>query len=483
MILQGAKKMVMAEYDFFLRGGQVFDKSQQPANPCSDWIGETAWDNITELDKLASFRNILSSFESNAREWREWYRHPEPETPAARLPGEWENRCTELQRIVIVRCLRPDRIIFATTNFIINNLGQKYTEPPVLDLNAVLLDSTEIAPLIFVLSPGVDPTNQLMALAEEKNTVFQTIALGQGQSPHAIRLIDTGVGEGHWVLLANCHLMESWLGELDKIIEGMPARQPNPQFRLWLSSSPHPKFPIGILQRGLKMTTEPPKGLKANMKRLINNISETKFTSCGKPHKYKKLLYAMCWFHAVLVDRRKFLNLGWNIPYDFNDSDFEVSELCVRLYLDEYEETPWDALKYLVSEINYGGRVTDDWDRRLMNVYMASFFNEDALSVPNHKLSTLNAYVVPEDGPLQMYKEVCAGLPALDRPEAFGQHPNADIASAITSGNAMLEVVVSLQPKVVDASGISPEEQVYGLAGDLISSMPEPVNIQAKLGE
>ena len=53
-----------------------------------------------------------------------------------------------------------------------------------------------------------------------------------------------------------------------------------------------------------------------------------------------------------------------------------MSELCLRLYLDEYDETPWDALKYLISEINYGGRVTDDWDRRLMNVYMASFFNE-----------------------------------------------------------------------------------------------------------
>ena len=125
---------------------------------------------------------------------------------------------------------------------------------------------------------------------------------------------DGGVADGDWVLLANCHLMMSWLGELEKIIEGMPARQPNPAFRLWLSSAPHDKFPIGILQRGLKMTTEPPKGLKANMTRLVNNISESRFQSSGKPQKYKKLLFAMCWFHAVLVDRRKFLNLGWNIP-------------------------------------------------------------------------------------------------------------------------------------------------------------------------
>jgi len=464
-ILQGAGKMDLEEYDFFLRGGQVFDKSQQPPNPCSDWMSEMAWDHITELDKLSNFRNIMQSFESNARDWAEWYRHPEPETPAARLPGEWENRCSELQRLIIVRCLRPDRIVFATTAFIVNNLGARYTEPPVLDLNSVLGDSTPITPLIFVLSPGVDPTNQLMQLSQQKEVTFNTIALGQGQSPHAVRLIDEGLQEGHWVLLANCHLMMSWLGELDKMIEAFPTRSPHSAFRLWLSSSPHPNFPIGILQRGVKMTTEPPKGLKANMTRLINNMPESKFSQCTKPHKYKKLLYAMCWFHSLLVDRRKFGNLGWNIPYDFNDSDFEVSELCLRLYLDEYEETPWDALKYLISEINYGGRVTDDRDRRLMNVYMDQFFSDDTINTPGHKLSSLSNYVVPEDGPLASYREVCAGLPQIDRPEAFGQHPNADIASQIEAGNSMLEVIVSLQPRTSDGAGMTPDDKVYALAG------------------
>jgi len=482
-ILQGAGKMDLEEYDFFLRGGQVFDKSQQPPNPCSDWMSEMAWDHITELDKLSNFRNIMQSFESNARDWAEWYRHPEPETPAARLPGEWENRCSELQRLIIVRCLRPDRIVFATTAFIVNNLGARYTEPPVLDLNSVLGDSTPITPLIFVLSPGVDPTNQLMQLSQQKEVTFNTIALGQGQSPHAVRLIDEGLQEGHWVLLANCHLMMSWLGELDKMIEAFPTRSPHSAFRLWLSSSPHPNFPIGILQRGVKMTTEPPKGLKANMTRLINNMPESKFSQCTKPHKYKKLLYAMCWFHSLLVDRRKFGNLGWNIPYDFNDSDFEVSELCLRLYLDEYEETPWDALKYLISEINYGGRVTDDRDRRLMNVYMDQFFSDDTINTPGHKLSSLSNYVVPEDGPLASYREVCAGLPQIDRPEAFGQHPNADIASQIEAGNSMLEVIVSLQPRTSDGAGMTPDDKVYALAGDLLELVPEACDIDEKAGD
>jgi dynein heavy chain len=204
-ILQGAKKINVDEYNFFLRGGQVFDRTQQPPNPCTDWLSEQAWDNITELDKLYNFRNILSSFSSNARDWKAWYRHTEPETSAARLPGEWENKCTELQRLIIVRCLRPDRIIFAVTSFIVNNLGQRFTEPPVLDLTQVVVDSVPTSPLIFVLSPGVDPTNQLMQLAEQKGVYFSTIALGQGQSPHAIRLIDEGIEGGHWVrAVAGC---------------------------------------------------------------------------------------------------------------------------------------------------------------------------------------------------------------------------------------------------------------------------------------
>lgn len=47
--------------------------------------------------------------------------------------------------------------------------------------------------------------------------------------------------------------------ELDKLVEQLQVQEPQSKFRLWLSSSPHPGFPITILQAGIKMTTEPPK--------------------------------------------------------------------------------------------------------------------------------------------------------------------------------------------------------------------------------
>jgi len=85
-------------------------------------------------------------------------------------------------------------------------------------------------------------------------------------------------------------------------------------------------------------------------------------------YKYKKLLFSLCWFHSILLERRKFKSLGFNIPYDFNDSDFNICKDILKLYLAQYnDETPWAALRYLTANANYGGRVTDSWDRRLVN--------------------------------------------------------------------------------------------------------------------
>lgn len=99
--------------------------------------------------------------------------------------------CTEFQRILIVRALRPDRVAFCVSSFIVNTLGARFVEPPVLDIRAVFDDSSPQAPLIFVLSPGVDPTSSLLQFAETAHMTphFQSLSLGQGQAPIATRFI------------------------------------------------------------------------------------------------------------------------------------------------------------------------------------------------------------------------------------------------------------------------------------------------------
>lgn len=55
-------------------------------NPCTGWLADAYWDNITELDKLTNFHGLMNSFEQYPRDWHQWYTNATPEK--AMLPGD-----------------------------------------------------------------------------------------------------------------------------------------------------------------------------------------------------------------------------------------------------------------------------------------------------------------------------------------------------------------------------------------------------------
>ena len=164
----------------------------------------------------------------------------------------------------------------------------------------------------------------------------------------------------------------------------------HPNFRLWLSSMPSPDFPAAVLQTSIKLTTEPPKGVKANIARTYNDMAPGPYiASCpNQPHAWRKLLFSLSFFHAVVQERRKFGPIGWNIAYSFNQSDLECSMMGLAGFLRESgEHLPWPAMEYVLGQINYGGHVTDDMDRRclmstLRQFITAQVIDEDFLYTP-----------------------------------------------------------------------------------------------------
>jgi dynein heavy chain len=257
-ILQSENDLNQVEYQFFLRGGQVLDRSSQSPNPAPDWLSTQMWDNVTELEKIEAFKGFQPSFEQSLRDWRKWYlTGGEPEKEP--LPGEWESRLDPLQRLCVIRSIRTDRVLPATMAFVAKKVDPKLVEPPPFDLDAIYEDSNCRSPLIFILSPGMDPSPLIRSLSVSKGVAWQSLSLGQGQAPKATRMLEEGTKAGFWVFLANCHLSTSWLTTLEKLVEEFVLnRKPEITFRLWLSSDPTPKFPITLLQRCVKMTTEPP---------------------------------------------------------------------------------------------------------------------------------------------------------------------------------------------------------------------------------
>ena len=144
----------------------------------------------------------------------------------------------------------------------------------MVTFEAIFEQSTPFTPVIFILSPGSDPTSNLQKLAERSGfglNRLKILSLGQGQESVAMQLLDTAIGRGMWLLLQNCHLLSAWLPELEKELEKL--NKPHPDFRLWITTDPIPTFPIGILQRSLKVVTEPPNGLKLNMRNTFSKVS------------------------------------------------------------------------------------------------------------------------------------------------------------------------------------------------------------------
>lgn len=286
-------------------------------------------------------------------------------------------------------------------------------------------DSSITTPLIFVLSKGSDPVASFERFAEEANMAkkCEKISLGRGQGPKAEIMINENLNRGGWVLLMNCHLAVSWMPSLEAIVEQIDDTK-HRDFRLWLTSTPNPHFPVSILQNSVKMTLEPPSGLRSNVLQTYEALSPEEFDECSKPETYKKLLFGFCFFHAIVQDRRKFGPIGWNIPYAFTNEDLIVSRRQLKKFVEAYDDVPFEVLNMLGAQINYGGRVTQTQDIRLIRTILESFINIDILT-EGHKFSESGIYYSLAPGDKEDYLDYIKTLPLNPDPEAFGLHDNA----------------------------------------------------------
>lgn len=479
-ILRQQGKITDNEWNLLLRGSIVgnLDGKETP-NPDPSWISEEAWKMISSMEKLEpnSFRGIVNDFVNNPEPWKQYWSADEPHT--LQLPAPWNEKLTKFQQMLILKSLRLEKVIFVIGDFIAAHLGKEFIDPPPLDLGVAFKETSSTMPLIFILSQGADPTANLVKMAKEKNydERLHIISLGQGTGPVAANMIERATKAGDWVFLQNCHLAVSWLPTLEKIIGNLPDTEVSEDFRLILSSMPTDHFPVSVLQNGVKVTNERPQGLKANLARSFAEISEATFEDMpSKSLPWKKLLFGLCFFHAEIQERKKYGSLGWNVKYEFNDSDLEVAIELLRLYLQESVSIPWDALKYLTGDIYYGGRVTDEWDRRLLKSVLNNLYTPDILN-DNYLLSSSGAYKVPPEGSLTQVRQHVDTFPFLDKPEVFGLHDNADITYQNQETNRFITTLLNIQPRMVSQGAKSNDQNiVLALSNAILGTLPPLLN-------
>uniref|UniRef100_A0A8P4KSK9 AAA+ ATPase domain-containing protein n=1 Tax=Dicentrarchus labrax TaxID=13489 RepID=A0A8P4KSK9_DICLA len=390
-----------AEWQHFLRGAASLEKPDVP------WLSDFYWQTCCELeDTLPCFKDISK----------------------------------EITRTHIhIKLGNPNLVVFAATEFVIVSLGKQFVENPPVDLANLYNDMSPSTPLIFILSTGSDPMGAFQRFAKDRGCSGQveSISLGQGQGPIAEKIIHAALKSGKWVFLQNCHLAVSWMLAMEELIKTFTELDTSihENFRLFLSSMPSKVFPVTVLQNSVKVTNEPPKGLRANMRRAFTEISCNFFENHVLERQWRKIVFGICFFHAIIQERKKFGPLGWNIPYEFNDSDRECALLNLNLYCKD-GTIPWVALTYITGEITYGGRVTDAWDQRCLRTILKGFFSPQTLE-PGYTFSSSGIYHAPETDELEQYKKYIESLPILDDPEVFGMHENANLAFQVRNSSNM----------------------------------------------
>ncbi|XP_035888861.1 dynein heavy chain 9, axonemal isoform X3 [Phyllostomus discolor] len=472
------QEAVTAELDFLLRA-PVQTGTPSPV----DFLSHQAWGTIKALSSMEEFNNLDRDIEGSAKSWKKFVESECPEKE--KFPQEWKNK-TALQRLCMMRAMRPDRLTYAMRHFVEETLGSKYAVGRALDFAASFEESGPATPVFFILSPGVDPLKDVENQGKKlgytfNNKNFHNVSLGQGQEVVAEATLDLAAQKGHWVILQNIHLVAKWLSTLEKKLEEL-SENSHPEFRVFISAEPAPSpeghiIPQGILENSIKITNEPPTGMHANLHKALDNFTQDTLEMCSRETEFKSILFALCYFHAVVAERRKFGPQGWNRSYPFNTGDLTISVNVLYNFLEANAKVPYDDLRYLFGEIMYGGHITDDWDRKLCRTYLEEFIKPEMLE---GELSLAPGFPLPGNMDYNGYHQyIDAKLPP-ESPYLYGLHPNAEIGFLTQSSEKLFRTVLELQPRdshAKDGAGVTREEKVKALLEEILERVTDEFNL------
>ncbi|XP_065418969.1 dynein axonemal heavy chain 17 isoform X1 [Chrysemys picta bellii] len=486
-VLLMKKEVNPVELDFLLR----FPFKAGLTSPV-DFLQSQGWGGIKVLSDMDEFKNLDSDIEGSAKRWKKFVESEAPEKEV--FPKEWKNK-SALQKLCMMRCMRPDRMTYAVRNFVEEKMGSKFVEGRSVEFSKSYEESSPSTAIFFILSPGVDPLKDVEALGRKlgftiDNGKIHNVSLGQGQEVVAENALDVAAVQGHWVILQNIHLVAKWLSTLDKKVERYSIGS-HEDYRVFMSAEPAPTpdthiIPQGLLENAIKITNEPPTGMHANLHKALDLFTQDTLEMCTKEIEFKCILFALCYFHAVVAERRKFGAQGWNRSYPFNNGDLTISINVLYNYLEANVKVPWDDLRYLFGEIMYGGHITDDWDRRLCRTYLREYIRVEMLE---GEMALAPGFLVPPNSDYKGYHEyIDENLPP-ESPYLYGLHPNAEIGFLTVTSEKLFRTVLEMQPKESDAgggTGVSREEKVKQVLDEIIDKLPEPFNmleIMAKAAE
>uniref|UniRef100_A0A672ZPD5 Dynein, axonemal, heavy chain 11 n=1 Tax=Sphaeramia orbicularis TaxID=375764 RepID=A0A672ZPD5_9TELE len=469
------------EFDFLLRFPvETFKVSPVP------FLSPHAWGAIKLISTMEDFSGLDRDFESSPKHWRKIVESSCPEKE--RLPHDWKNK-SSLQKLIILRALRPDRMSYSLRNFVEEKLGAKYVEAARLEFDRLYEDSSPSNPVFFILSPGVDPLKDVEKLGLKlgfciDQGTLHNVSLGQGQEEVAERVVRNSSQLGHWVILQNVHLVSRWLPSLDALLEAT-AINSHSNYRVFITGEPAPTpeqhiIPRGILENSIKITNEPPTGMNASLHAALNNFSQDTLDMCSREQEFNSMFFSLCFFHASVTERRKFGSQGWNHNYPFSTGDLTISTSVLYNYLEANTKLTSCIFSIIYDQIDNS---LSKLPHILSSFGVISLFRhyvDTLLSKFEGELFLCPGFLAPPFMDYSGYHSYIDEHLPPENPALYGLHPNAELECLTVTSESLLRTLLELQPQDStrgEWAAHSTEEKVKAVIEDIIDKLPEEYNM------
>uniref|UniRef100_A0A2K6TE78 Cytoplasmic dynein 1 heavy chain 1 n=1 Tax=Saimiri boliviensis boliviensis TaxID=39432 RepID=A0A2K6TE78_SAIBB len=404
-----------AEFQHFLRGKEIVLSAG--STPRIQGLTVEQAEAVVRLSCLPAFKDLIAKVQAD-EQFGIWLDSSSPEQTVPYLWNE-ETPATPIgqaiHRLLLIQAFRPDRLLAMAHMFVSTNLGESFMSIMEQPLDLTHIVGTEVKPNTPVLMcsvPGYDASGHVEDLAAEQNTQITSIAIGKG---------------GGWAAAANTVSLHQALR----------------------------KVPVNLLRAGRIFVFEPPPGVKANMLRTFSSIPVSRI--CKSPNERARLYFLLAWFHAIIQERLRYAPLGWSKKYEFGESDLRSACDTVDTWLDDTakgrqnispDKIPWSALKTLMAQSIYGGRVDNEFDQRLLNTFLERLFTTRsfdsefklACKVDGHK-----DIQMPDGIRREEFVQWVELLPDTQTPSWLGLPNNAEKVLLTTQGVDMISKMLKMQ--------------------------------------
>lgn len=384
--------LFVQEKEFLIKGPQNSKKIDFPKE-LQNFITPEAYQALSEAQRFEGLGGIAKSLVEDKSSWEAWIQSEQPEKE--NLPQKYLE-INFLQRLILIRYLRPERQLRAARELVKQALGEEYHAALGFSPEQILGMTNNRSVVIYALGENTRATNRVIELFftahsassdEERSKLLEEklvmMVLGEGNLRQADMQFRAAIKEGRWIFLRGLHLVPSFFRVLNQRLEEA-RRESHQNFRIFISTRPFESSTLqSMLSRSLMIAIEAPKSKKQILRRCWAHITPQRIEKSSNPENFLKLAYNLCQLHAILSRRNSYPGAGYENDYCLADWDLSPALAALARVLSRYDgninKSCLDELKYLLSSVYYGGLYSRQPNREAVGLLFEQLFSEDSL--------------------------------------------------------------------------------------------------------